>query len=90
MHTFNYILSVSPLKQFKFSIDVSYVTTTLCETGDYLKDYCLVGARADYQIMKYVSLWAKGDNLTNDDKYQLSYDYPMPGITGTVGIDIKF
>jgi outer membrane cobalamin receptor len=90
MHTLNYVLSVSPVKQLKISADVSYVTTTLCETGDYLKDYCLVSARADYQIMKYVSLWVKGDNLTNDDKYQLSYDYPMPGITGTVGIDVRF
>jgi len=90
MHTLNYVLSVSPIKQLKVSADVSYVTTTLCETGDYLKDYFLLGARADYQINKYVSLWVKGDNLTNDDKYQLSYDYPMPGITGTAGIDVKF
>lgn len=90
MHTFNYILSVSPVKQFKFTVDVSYVTSTLCETRDYLKDYCLVGARADYQINKYVSLWVKGDNLTNDEKYQLSYGYPMPGITGTAGIDVRF
>jgi outer membrane cobalamin receptor len=90
MHTLNYVLSVSPVKQLKITADVSYVTTTLCETGDYLKDYCLVSARADYQIMEYVSLWVKGDNLTNDEKYQLSYDYPMPGITGTVGIDVRF
>lgn len=90
MHTLNYVLSVSPIKQLKVSADVSYVTTTLCETGDYLKDYCLVSARADYQIMEYVSLWVKGDNLTNDEKYQLSYGYPMPGITGTVGIDVRF
>lgn len=90
MHTLNYVLSVSPIKQLKLTVDVSYVTTTLCETGDYLKDYCLLNARADYQINKYLSLWVKGDNLTNDEKYQLSYDYPMPGITGTAGIDIKF
>ena len=90
MHTLNYVLSVSPIKQLKVTADVSYVTTTLCETGDYLKDYCLVSARADYQIMEYVSLWVKGDNLTNDEKYQLSYDYPMPGITGTDGIDVRF
>ena len=40
--------------------------------------------------MKYVSLWVKGNNLTNNDDYQLSYGYPMPGITGTVGIDVRF
>ena len=90
MHNLNYVLTVSPIKDLKISVDVSYVTTTLCETGDYLDDYCLLGARADYQIMKYVSLWVKGNNLTNNDKYQLSYDYPMPGITGTAGIDVRF
>ena len=90
MHVLNYVLTVKPIKALKISADVSYVTTTLCETGDYLDDYCLLGARADYQIMEYVSLWVKGNNLTNNDKYQLSYDYPMPGITGTMGFDIKF
>lgn len=90
MHNLNYAITVKPIKDLKISADVSYVTTTLCETGDYLKDYCIVNARADYQIMKYVSLWVKGNNLTNDDKYQLSYGYPMPGITGTAGIDVRF
>lgn len=90
MHNLNYVLTVSPVKGLKISADVSYVTTTLCETGNYLDDYCIVNARADYQIMKYVSLWVKGNNLTNNDTYQLSYDYPMPGITGTAGIDVKF
>jgi vitamin B12 transporter len=56
----------------------------------YLDDYCIVNARVDYQIMKYVSLWVKGNNLTNNDKYQLNYGYPMPGITGTAGIDVRF
>jgi outer membrane cobalamin receptor len=104
MHTLNYMLSVSPIKQLKITADVSYVATTYVNTGiysndypyaeiehcDYLDDYCLVNVRADYQIMEYVSLWVKGNNLTNNDTYQLSYDYPMPGITCTAGIDIKF
>ena len=90
MHNLNYVIMVKPMKDLKLSADVSYVTSTLCETGDYLKDYCIVNARADYQIMEYVSLWVKGNNLTNDDKYQLSYGYPMPGITGTAGIDVRF
>ncbi len=90
MHTLNYVLTVKPIKELKISADVSYVTTTLCETGNYLDDYCLIGARADYQINKYVSLWIKGNNLTNNNKYQLSYGYPMPGVTGTAGFNIKF
>ena len=90
MHNLNYAIVVKPIKELKISADVSYVTSTLCETGDYLDDYCLLNARVDYQIMKYVSLWVKGNNLTNNDDYQLSYGYPMPGITGTAGIDVRF
>ena len=93
MHNLNYVITVKPIKELKFSADVSYVTTTATsEWGapEYLDDYCLVNARVDYQVMKYVSLWVKGNNLTNNDTYQLSYGYPMPGITGTAGIDVRF
>lgn len=93
MHNLNYSITVKPIKELKFSADVSYVTTTATsEWGapEYLDDYCLVNARVDYQVMKYVSLWVKGNNLTNNDTYQLTYRYPMPGITGTVGIDVRF
>lgn len=91
MHNLNYAIIVKPVKDLKVSADVSYVTSTRYITGgDFLDDYCIVNARADYQVMKNVSLWVKGNNLTNNDTYQLSYDYPMPGITGTAGIDIKF
>ena len=93
MHNLNYAITVKPIKELKFSADVSYVTTTATsEWGapEYLDDYCILNARVDYQIMKYVSLWVKGNNLTNNDKYQLSYGYPMPGITGTAGIDVRF
>ncbi len=97
MHNLNYAIVVKPIKALKISANVSYVTTTIYSkvgrwnpTPKYLDDYCIVNARVDYQIMKYVSLWVKGNNLTNDDKYQLSYGYPMPGITGTAGIDVRF
>ena len=93
MHNLNYAITIKPIKELKISADVSYVTTTKASAYDgvdYLDDYCLVNARVDYQVMKYVSLWVKGNNLTNNDTYQLSYGYPMPGITGTAGIDVRF
>jgi outer membrane cobalamin receptor len=98
MHNLNYAITVKPVKPLKITADISYVARIYVndinyntgEYRDYLADYCLVNVRADYQINKYVSLWAKGNNLTNNDKYQLSYGYPMPGITGTAGIDLKF
>ena len=93
MHNLNYAITVKPMEGLKISADVSYVTTTATsEWGapEYLDDYCLVNARVDYQVMKNVSLWVRGNNLTNNDTYQLTYRYPMPGITGTAGIDVRF
>lgn len=98
MHSLNYAITVKPVKDLKITADVSYNATIYAndtnygtyEHCEYLDDYCLVNVRADYQIMKYVSLWVKGNNLTNNDTYQLSYGYPMPGITGTAGIDVRF
>jgi len=89
MHKINYALTVLPVKQVKVNADISYVATTLDEYRNYLKDYCTINLRVDYQLTKNISVWAKCDNITNE-KYQLSYDYPMPGITGYSGIDIKF
>ncbi|MFA7675582.1 MAG: TonB-dependent receptor, partial [Endomicrobiia bacterium] len=89
MHDINYTLTVKPIKSLKLTGTVSYVTTILNEYRNYMKDYCLVDVRADYQITKNISVWAKCDNLTNEN-YQLSYGYPMSGITGYSGIDIKF
>lgn len=89
MHKINYTVTALPLKQIKVNADISYVATTLDEYRNYLNDYCTVNLRVDYQLTKNISVWAKCDNITNE-KYQLSYDYPMPGITGYSGIDIKF
>lgn len=90
MHSLNYSITVKPISPLKISADVSYNATILDEYGNYMDDYCIVDARVDYQVMKYVSLWVKGNNLTNNDKYQLSAGYPMLGITGTAGIDVRF
>ncbi len=89
MHKINYTVTALPLKHIKVNADISYVATTLDEYRNYLNDYCTVNLRVDYQLTKNISVWAKCDNITNE-KYQLSYDYPMPGITGYSGIDIKF
>lgn len=90
MHSLNYSITVKPVTPLKISADVMYNTTILDDYGNYMDDYCIINARVDYQINKYVSLWVKGDNLTNNDKYQLAAGYPMPGITGTAGIDVRF
>jgi len=99
MHRLNYVLTLKPacFEGLKLTFDATYNATIMYQVKSeynpvnlYLDDYLLLNIRADYQIMKYVSLWAKIDNLTNNETYQLSYDYPMPGVTGTIGFDVKF
>ena len=99
MHKINYVLTLKPksFENLKLTIDTSYNATTMYQvksaynpTNLYLDDYFLINFRADYQVYKNIGLWLKIDNLTNNETYQLSYDYPMPGVTGTVGIDVRF
>jgi len=57
----------------------------------YLKPYFLVNISSEYTfIYKNITFTPYGrlDNLTNAD-YKGVTDYPMPGITGTLGLKIK-
>lgn len=90
MHTLNYALTIKPTASLKLTADTSYVAKTRYITGGaFLKDYFIVNIKADYKLTSNISVWAQCRNLTNE-KYQLAYDYPMPGITGYSGVDIKF
>lgn len=47
----------------------------------------LLNARLNYRPASWLTLYVRGDNLFDSD-YQMTYGYPMPGITGTVGVSI--
>lgn len=53
------------------------------------QDYFLLNARISYSFLNMITLWVSGDNLL-DRNYEINYDYPMPGINVTGGIDITF
>ena len=48
-----------------------------------------VSAGADFRINKYISVWAKGDNLLNRH-YSLAPVYPSQGIRGMLGVTARF
>ncbi|HEV3271085.1 MAG TPA: TonB-dependent receptor [Candidatus Methylacidiphilales bacterium] len=52
-------------------------------------DYFVLRASATYRINKYVTLWVRGENLT-DDHYQPVLGYPALGLGGYGGIKISF
>jgi iron complex outermembrane receptor protein len=52
------------------------------------ENYGLLNAKVSYQPLKCLTVFAKGENLT-DTKYQILNDYPMPGITIFGGIHVS-
>lgn len=49
--------------------------------------YTLLNTRISYAFSKYIDVFVKGENLTNQ-KYYINYNYPMPGFIGFVGLNL--
>jgi iron complex outermembrane receptor protein len=52
-------------------------------------NYILVNAKAGYSINKWLDVFVKGENLT-DQQYQINNGYPMPGIVVLGGVNFHF
>ncbi len=52
-------------------------------------DYFVLRASATYRIDQYVTVWVRGENLT-DDHYQPVLGYPALGLGGYGGIKVSF
>ncbi|MCK4245491.1 MAG: TonB-dependent receptor [Candidatus Omnitrophica bacterium] len=80
-------------KGFKASISVEYIGSTYSDQENTetnkLDGYPLLSARISKTIGKYAEVYLVGKNLT-DEEYQVYRDYPMPGMSVTGGIKIKF
>lgn len=50
--------------------------------------YFLLNARLSYDISRHVEIFVVGENLT-DANYEFRPGYPLPGISGTIGLEIK-
>ena len=51
--------------------------------------YTTLAARIAWQLDRRIELSLAGENLTNES-YAFKKDYPMPGTTAMVGLDLKF
>lgn len=54
-----------------------------------LDDYVLLNVAASYRVNDYVQLYARGENLLNQN-YQEVYSYGTPGIAGYGGVRVSF
>ena len=92
------------LRSFKLSVDALYVDnqyTANNRAAGYggssiaaVSAYFLVNAKLGWEFsLKALNtkgeIYIAGENLTNES-YAFKKDYPMPGITGMVGLNLKF
>lgn len=77
----------------KLSVGVNmqylYHLCTLAGAAPQHETFCLLGAYANYNLLKNVSLWVRGENLLAQE-YELNQGYPMPRATVMGGVEISF
>ncbi len=92
--TVSFGASWTPLKGLTLTVDGQWVddryvlNPRYAATQTRIDDYFLLHARIAYQIHKHVQVFAGGENLTDED-YEFRPGYPMPGITGYIGTEVK-
>lgn len=74
---FNVNLSVQHIHDLYLRVEPEIVKTS----------YTLVNSKVSYKFNRYVDAFLKLENIT-DKKYYINYGYPMPGITGFIGINL--
>jgi iron complex outermembrane receptor protein len=77
--------------KFIFNLNASYVNQLVLKSNPEVitQNYLLINARITYNITPWISIFLKGENLT-DQKYEINYGYPMPGITALGGVNLRY
>lgn len=83
-------MSYNPGK-LSFSAGAQLIDKLYLSTGDNAQksSYTLVDARASYRAMKWLEVFAKGDNLLAR-KYETMLGFPMPRATFMGGVNFNF
>lgn len=79
------------VKKFTFTVNGMHVQdlyTRTFPTGE-TQTYTLLNAKVRFEVHRMVTLYIAGNNLL-DKKYEINYDYPMPGITFFGGVKFRF
>lgn len=78
-------------KSFTFNLSLQNIINLYLKTGDeeIRESYCLVNSRIAYKINSHFDMFLKVENIL-DTKYQINYEYPMPGIIAFAGINLHF
>jgi len=90
----NFTIDYTPIEQLTLDLGGSWVMgrediDPVAFTQVDAPDYFVLRAAASYKINKYVSLWVRGENLT-DAHYQPVLGYPALGLGGYGGVKVSF
>lgn len=75
-------------KKWSIATDIMLVKDLFTSVNPANKEkYILMNLRADYNVNRFVKLFAKGENLLAQ-KYEINIGYPMPKATAMFGVEI--
>ena len=78
--------------KWNFSAGLQYINglyTSVTEGNQRTEDFVLLNIRGNYRLCRFISLYAKGENLLAQ-RYEINLGYPMPKATFMGGIHIHF
>jgi outer membrane receptor protein involved in Fe transport len=94
------VVIAAPRQQMNMGVDHSYKIWSLHLSAQYInklytniapaitQNYTLVNARLFCRPLKHLELFVSSNNLL-DQRYQINYGYPMPGINFNGGVNYK-
>ncbi|MEE3483076.1 MAG: TonB-dependent receptor [Bacteroidales bacterium] len=73
-----------------FHTGLNYIHNLLTSMNQDTKEqYLLWHIRGDWKATRWLTIWAKGENLLNQ-AYEVNAGYPMPGVTAMLGLTFNF
>lgn len=77
-------------KKFNANLTAQHIQGMYSSTvPEVIQNYTVLNIRASYQVLKNLNIFASAHNLLNQ-RYEIQYGYPMPGINFHGGINISF
>lgn len=95
-HTFNAVLNYELKKVFNVCVGLNYVGERADEVYNYPKtpytvtaaDFILLDIALSYRINRYLTVFAKIENMLDNDDYAYSVEYGTAGITPWIGMKL--
>ena len=96
-HSFNAILNYNYEKKLNISLELDYVGERKDEVYNYPKtpyivtvdDFLILNFAISYKVHKYVTIFAKIENMLDNDDYAYSVEYGTAGITPWIGLKLN-